>query len=304
MNILEKPIKGKNIKHMLDAFFNKYIRKHFNQVNSIDFIISDLGERMTDGGRNIKILRNDNPVRTNNPDWFPPKAQQTDHICTFLKQLMDNELGTKDSYVGLKVEVVTETKTYTWDVKAVDYYASSGTVILRTDPRQGVTIECPAIVRLYIYPLLTSKAVTSESKYSFILGERNIHKGEDNVWIFGKNNISGETNHNSLINGYNNDVNSYGNIVIGDDNKHHSYYGATIGQKIKNFKKYSYIFGEGHDNENGSQYGAIFGKYSKIEADTIFAIGDGTDENNRHNLFEIKADGRILDKDGNDIRNL
>ena len=311
MNKLEKPVKGKNIKHILDAFFDKYIRKHFNQVNSIDFIISDLGERMADGGRNIKILRNDNPVRTNNPDWFPPKAQQTDHICTFLKQLMDNELGTKDSYVGLKVEVVTETKTYTWDVKAVDYYASSGTVILKTDSRQGVTIECPAIVRVYIYPLLTSKAVssiiynsivTSKSKYNFILGERNIHKGEDNVWIFGKNNLSGETNHNSLINGYNNDVDSYGNIVIGDSNKHRSLLGVTIGRYIKNFKQNSFLFGTGHDNSNGPSHEAIFGKYSNIEEDTVFAIGDGENENNRHNLFEIKDGGAILDKDGNDIR--
>ena len=121
----------------MNKFFNKYIKKHFNEIHSIDFIISDLGERMADGGKNIKILRNDNPVRDNNPSWFPPKAQQTDHICTFLKQLIDNELGTKDSYIGLKVDVVTETETYTWDVKAVDYYASSGTVILKTEPRQG-----------------------------------------------------------------------------------------------------------------------------------------------------------------------
>lgn len=291
MDILEKPIKGKNLIAIVEAFFKKVIKK-LNQVYSQDYIESELGDNISATAKYIKIVNGQ-------------------HIETFLKRLINEGLGDANSYVGLKVEVVKNNKVYSGVVEIVQINTTN--IILRPKEAFGEAILMPATVRLYVAPLLTSNSessivynsiVTSKSKYNFILGERNIHKGEDNVWIFGKNNVSRESNHNSLINGYNNDVDSYGNLVIGDNNKHRSYYGATIGKKIKNFKKNSFLFGEGHDNENGAQYGIAFGKYSKIEVDTIFAIGDGTDENNRHNLFEIKADGRILDKDGNDIRNL
>lgn len=291
MNKLEKPIKGKHLVTLVEKFFDKFIKK-LNQVHSQDYIESELGDNI---GANAKY------VRVNNGQ----------HIETFLKQLIAEGIGNVNSYVGLKIEVIKDDKVYSGEVEIVQI--NSTNIILRPKEAFGEYIGTPATVRLYIAPLLTSNAqssiiynsiVTSNSKYNFILGERNIHKGKDNVWILGKNNVSKENNQNSLIDGYNNDVDSYGNLVIGDNNKHRSYYGATVGQRNKNFKKNSFLFGEGHDNANGSQYGAVFGKYSKIEADTIFAIGDGTDENNRHNLFEIKADGRILDKDGNDIRNL
>lgn len=291
MNKLEKPIKGKHLVILVEKFFNKVIKK-LNQVHSQDYIESELGDNISATAKYIKIVNGQ-------------------HIETFLKQLINEGIGDINSYIGLKVEVLANNKVYSGIIEIVQI--NTNNIVLRPAEAFGESISMPAIVRLYVAPLLTSNSeasiiynsiVTSNSKYNFILGERNIHKGKDNVWILGKNNVSKENNQNSLIDGYNNDVDSYGNIVIGDNNKHRSYYGATIGQKIKNFKRFSYLFGEGHDNADGSQYGTAFGKYSKIEADTIFAIGDGTDENNRHNLFEIKADGRILDKDGNDIRNL
>lgn len=290
MNKLEKPIKGKHLVTLVEKFFDKFIKK-LNQVHSQDYIESELGDNI---GANAKY------VRVNNGQ----------HIETFLKQLIAEGIGNVNSYVGLKIEVIKDNKVYSGEVEIVQI--NSTNIILRPKEAFGEYIGTPATVRLYIAPLLTSNAqssiiynsiVTSNSKYNFILGERNIHKGKDNVWILGKNNVSRETNQNSLIDGYNNDVDSYGNLVIGDNNKHRSYYGATVGQRNKNFKKNSFLFGEGHDNANGSQYGTVFGKYSKIEADTLFAIGDGDNESNRHNLFELKRGGEILDKDGNDIRN-
>lgn len=289
MNKLEKPIKGKNLVALVEAFFKKVIKK-LNQVHSQDYIESELGDNISATAKYIKIANGQ-------------------HIETFLKRLINEGLGDANSYVGLKIEVLTNNKVYSGIVEIVQI--NTNNIVLRPKEAFGESIQMPATVRLYVAPLLTSNSessivynsiVTSKSKYNFILGERNIHKGGDNVWIFGKNNVSRENNHNSLIDGYNNDVDSYGNLVIGDNNKHRSYYGATIGQKIKNFKKYNYLFGEGHDNGNGAQYGTAFGKYSKLEANTLFAIGDGTNENNRHNLFEVKASGEILDKDGNDIR--
>ena len=289
MNKLEKPIKGKHLVTLVEKFFDKFIKK-LNQVHSQEYIESELADNIGSTAKYIKIANGQ-------------------HIETFLKQLINEGIGDANSYVGLKVEVIKNDKVYSGVVEIVQI--NNTNIILRPKEAFGEFIQMPATVRLYVAPLLTSNSessivynsiVTSKSKYNFILGERNIHKGEDNVWIFGKNNVSRESNHNSLIDGYNNDVDSYGNLVIGDNNKHRSYYGATIGQKIKNFKKYSYLFGEGHDNGNGSQYGTAFGKYSKIEADTLFAIGDGINESNRHNLFELKRGGAILDKDGNDIR--
>ncbi|MBP3201268.1 MAG: hypothetical protein J6M39_06435 [Lachnospiraceae bacterium] len=290
MDKLQKIVRGSNIKHILDSFFYKYIKKHFNQVHSQDYIESDLADNIGSAAKYIKIANGQ-------------------HIETFLKRLINEGLGDANSYVGLKIEVLANDKVYSGIVEIVQI--NTNNIVLRPKEAFGEFIQTPATVRLYVAPLLTSNAqasiiynsiVTSDSKYNFILGERNIHKGEDNVWIFGKNNVSRESNHNSLIDGYNNDVDSYGNLVIGDNNKHRSYYGATIGQKNKNFKKNSFLFGEGHDNGNGAQYGIAFGKYSKLKADTLFAIGDGINESNRHNLFELKVGGEILDKDGNDIR--
>ena len=296
MDILEKPIKGKNLITLVEVFFKKVIKK-LNQVHSQDYIESELGDNISATAKYIKIVNGQ-------------------HIETFLKRLISEGLGDANSYVGLKVEVVKNDKVYFGIVEIVQINTTN--IILRPKEAFGEAISTPAIVRLYVAPLLTSNSeasivynsiVTSNSKYNFILGERNIHKGKDNVWILGKNNVSRENNQNSLIDGYNNDVNSYGNLVIGDNNKHTSQKGVTIGDNNANYRKYSYIFGK---NNRGNGNAMIIGQYGEsspyvYDGTQLFVIGDGIhattnfgndgvpnlEQDNYSNIFSVFNDGSI-----------
>lgn len=41
-------------------------------------------------------------------------------------------------------------------------------------------------------------------------------------------------------------------------------------------------------------YEIAYGKFNQSNADTVFSIGDGVDTQNRHNLMELKTDGRMF----------
>ena len=315
MDKLEKVIKGFNIRHMLDSFFNKYIKKHFNEAHSEDYIESDLGDNISATAKYIKILGGQ-------------------HIETFLRSLISNNVGTDASYNNLVVQVIKDDNLYEGVVEKTDVNSSS--IVLRPFEAFGVAIEMPAKVRLFTNPILTSDAkssiiynsvVAGESKYNLILGERNIHKGKDNVKIFGKNNVSRENNHNSLINGYNNTVNSYGNVVMGDNNRHTSEKGVTFGDNNENYKKYSYVFGKNNVCEENAfmvgQYGELREDYEEWwnKLTPMFSVGAGQfgrtnygnvnvyneDQNNYSNIFTIYEDGCIRNPLGyyhNDFRSV
>ena len=232
MDKLEKVIKGFNIRHMLDSFFNKYIKKHFNEAHSEDYIESDLGDNISATAKYIKILGGQ-------------------HIETFLRSLISNNVGTDASYNNLVVQVIKDDNIYEGVVEKTDVNSSS--IVLRPFEAFGVAIEMPAKVRLFTNPILTSDAkssivynavVAGESKYNLILGERNIHKGKDDVVILGKNNVSKNRNQSSLIVGYSNNVNSYHNLVVGDNNTVTGDYGGTIGTSNCVYKKNNFIIGK------------------------------------------------------------
>ena len=233
MDKLEKVIKGFNIRHMLDSFFNKYIKKHFNEAHSEDYIESDLGDNISATAKYIKILSGQ-------------------HIETFLRSLISNNVGTDASYNNLVVQVIKDDNIYEGVVEKTDVNTSS--IVLRPFEAFGVAIEMPAKVRLYINPILTSNAkssiiynaiVSNNSKYNLILGERNIHKGKDNVLIAGKNNVSKDRNQASLIVGYSNNVNSYHNLVVGNNNTVIADYGGAIGKNNTVFKRNNFVIGTG-----------------------------------------------------------
>ena len=58
----------------------------------------------------------------------------------------------------------------------------------------------------------------------------------------------------------------------------------------------NYTLAFGQTVSAGHDYEIAFGKYNISSADTAFSIGDGTGigENPRHNLMELKTDGRLL----------
>ena len=279
MDKKDKVVKGQNIQGMKNAFFDNYVKEMFNEVHSIDYIESELGDTIGSAAKYIQI-------------------KNGQHINTFFRFLIDNGLGDITIYNNLTVQVIKGDKTYSGIVERTE--KNNSNIVIRPFEAFGELINTPATVRLFIDPILKSDAVSSivynaivtgGSPYNIIMGERNVHQGKNSVWIMGKENISKEGNQCSVVQGYQNKANSFVNIVFGERNTHSSMEGVTIGDDNKNLKQRNFVFGVGHDNTYGGHYGVVFGKYSNISNDTAFVYGNGDSTSNRKNLFEFTTNG-------------
>lgn len=65
-------------------------------------------------------------------------------------------------------------------------------------------------------------------------------------------------------------------------------YGYAVSAKGDYSAAFGYFVQALHD------YEIAYGKYNVSNADTVFSIGDGTSNSDRHNLMELKTDGRMF----------
>lgn len=67
---------------------------------------------------------------------------------------------------------------------------------------------------------------------------------------------------------------------------------AFAGNSNRNTGKHAVAIGNNVSAEK--DYEIAYGKFNQSNADTVFSIGDGADTQNRHNLMELKTDGRMF----------
>lgn len=147
---------------------------------------------------------------------------------------------------------------------------------------------------------------------TIISGQSNRMNGKiTNSFICGNSNEakSGSTSSGSLMIGYSNKIDAYGNyciigglsntinssrqsLIIGDANVVNDCDNIIIsGRNNETSNGCNLTIGAG--NNNSYSYSIILGQYNNPVADTIFCIGNGTTDNARSNLFLIKTTGEM-----------
>ena len=86
-----------------------------------------------------------------------------------------------------------------------------------------------------------------------------------------------------------NTVGGTGGNVMNEATKQNSMaYGYGVSAKGNYSAAFGYFLQALHD------YEIAYGKFNESNADTVFSIGDGTSNSDRHNLIELKTDGRMF----------
>jgi hypothetical protein len=90
---------------------------------------------------------------------------------------------------------------------------------------------------------------------------------------------------------------AFGNYAFAGTN-YGGKHAVAIGYDARAERDYTFAYGQvvsaSHNHE------VVFGKYNVSNADTAFSIGDGTSSSDRHNLMELKTDGRMF-LNGNEV---
>ena len=105
-------------------------------------------------------------------------------------------------------------------------------------------------------------------------------------------NMIGGTGVNTNTTRYANSV-AYGNSAVATANYAFAFGdNATAGNYNRSTGKHAVAIGNNVRAEKDYEF--AYGKFNQSNADTAFSFGDGTSENDRHNLMELKTDGRLF----------
>ena len=86
---------------------------------------------------------------------------------------------------------------------------------------------------------------------------------------------------------------AYGNIASADANYAFAFgERAFAGNYNRSTGKHAVAIGNNVWAEKDYEF--AYGKFNQSNADTAFSIGDGTSDSDRHNLMELKTDGKLL----------